>query len=166
MAWTPELIEAITAYWKKGFSATEIAFRIGNGFSRNAVIGKLNRLRHIADGSHTPRQANRTETRRRKQTTAKPKNAAPSAPTRGRARGARRSSISVSPPTCPEPKYLADTLSEALMSLQDGECHWPVPGGYKPSNGFCGAPVGSLMGQPYCPFHRRLSRNKRPCRSS
>ena len=41
--WTDKRVEKLTKYWEKGLSAREIAEKLGN-ISRNAVIGKANRL--------------------------------------------------------------------------------------------------------------------------
>ena len=43
MSWTPERESKLKALWKKGHTASQIATLIG-GTTRNAVIGKANRL--------------------------------------------------------------------------------------------------------------------------
>lgn len=42
-SWTEKRTEIVTSLWMKGFSATQIAERLGN-ITRNAVIGKVHRL--------------------------------------------------------------------------------------------------------------------------
>ncbi len=44
MAWTYERVEILTLLWKQGKSASQIAAELGEGASRNAVIGKIHRL--------------------------------------------------------------------------------------------------------------------------
>ncbi|MAH90069.1 MAG: GcrA cell cycle regulator, partial [Candidatus Pelagibacter sp.] len=44
MAWTFERVELLTTLWKSGNSASQIANELGEGVSRNAVIGKIHRL--------------------------------------------------------------------------------------------------------------------------
>lgn len=44
MSWTPERIEKLQTLWEKGLSASQIAEDLGDGVSRNAVIGKAHRL--------------------------------------------------------------------------------------------------------------------------
>ena len=44
MIWTDEKIDLISSLWKQGKSASEIAVIIGDGVSRNAIIGKAHRL--------------------------------------------------------------------------------------------------------------------------
>ena len=44
MAWTSERVHLLTILWQKGNSASQIATELGEGVSRNAVIGKIHRL--------------------------------------------------------------------------------------------------------------------------
>jgi len=44
MDWTPERVDLLTQMWRSGQSAREIAERLGGACTRNAVIGKANRL--------------------------------------------------------------------------------------------------------------------------
>ncbi len=44
MAWTEERVKKLTLLWKSGNSASKIAIELGDGVSRNAVIGKIHRL--------------------------------------------------------------------------------------------------------------------------
>lgn len=44
MAWTEDKIAQLKKLWEKGLSASQIAGEIGDGISRNAVIGKAHRL--------------------------------------------------------------------------------------------------------------------------
>ena len=44
MAWTDERITLLKQYWEEGRSASQIAEILGEGLSRNAVIGKAHRL--------------------------------------------------------------------------------------------------------------------------
>ena len=43
MEWTNERVEVLTRLWAEGFSARQIAEKLG-GITRNAVIGKAHRL--------------------------------------------------------------------------------------------------------------------------
>lgn len=44
MAWTDERIQLLKQYWEEGRSASQIAEVLGEGLTRNAVIGKAHRL--------------------------------------------------------------------------------------------------------------------------
>ncbi|WP_370931684.1 GcrA family cell cycle regulator [Bartonella sp. DGB1] len=45
MSWTPERVKLLERLWKEGFTASQIAAQLGGGVSRNAVIGKVYRLK-------------------------------------------------------------------------------------------------------------------------
>ena len=42
--WTPERTDRLKGLWRDGVSARDIAYKIGGDLTRNAVIGKANRL--------------------------------------------------------------------------------------------------------------------------
>jgi len=42
--WTEERVESLTRMWRDGYTARQIAEELGDGVTRNAVIGKANRL--------------------------------------------------------------------------------------------------------------------------
>ncbi|MFZ4761903.1 MAG: GcrA family cell cycle regulator [Alphaproteobacteria bacterium] len=44
MSWTDERINLLTSLWQEGKTASQIAATLGEGVSRNAVIGKAHRL--------------------------------------------------------------------------------------------------------------------------
>ncbi|MEO1329166.1 MAG: GcrA family cell cycle regulator [Pseudomonadota bacterium] len=44
MAWTEERVERLKVLWSEGLTASQIAQELGEGVSRNAVIGKVHRL--------------------------------------------------------------------------------------------------------------------------
>ncbi|HXW19462.1 MAG TPA: GcrA family cell cycle regulator, partial [Roseiarcus sp.] len=44
MAWTDEIVEQLKQHWMDGKSASQIASLLGNGLTRNAIIGKVHRL--------------------------------------------------------------------------------------------------------------------------
>jgi len=45
MAWTDEKIDKLQKLWGKGLTASQIAEKLGDGITRNAVIGKAHRLK-------------------------------------------------------------------------------------------------------------------------
>lgn len=57
--WTDERIELIAVRWREGFSASQIATELGNGISRNAVIGKIHRLGLTGPNTQGPNSATR-----------------------------------------------------------------------------------------------------------
>jgi GcrA cell cycle regulator len=63
MNWTDERVELLRKLWAEGLSASQIAAQLG-GVSRNAVIGKVHRLKLSSRGRST---AAAPRTRRRPQ---------------------------------------------------------------------------------------------------
>ena len=59
MAWTDEIVEQLKQHWTDGKSASQIAGLLGNGLTRNAIIGKVHRLglagRAKTPGANVPR---------------------------------------------------------------------------------------------------------------
>lgn len=43
--WTQQKIKILKILWSAGHSASEIAHRMGTGFTRNSIIGKAHRLK-------------------------------------------------------------------------------------------------------------------------
>ncbi len=52
MNWTDERVELLRKLWSEGLSASQIAAQLG-GVSRNAVIGKVHRLKLSGRGRAT-----------------------------------------------------------------------------------------------------------------
>ena len=57
MTWTDDRIETLKHYWQDGFSASQIAQRLGE-VTRNAVIGKVHRLGLAGRGNSSRRALN------------------------------------------------------------------------------------------------------------
>src|ERR1700710_339430 len=58
MGWTDERVELLKKLWLEGLSASQIAGILGEGETRNAVIGKVHRLKlsgRAKPASATPR---------------------------------------------------------------------------------------------------------------
>lgn len=45
LGWTEQRVEDLTRLWREGHSASRIAIELGGGITRNAVIGKINRMK-------------------------------------------------------------------------------------------------------------------------
>src|ERR1700712_3006278 len=66
MGWTDERVETLKKLWMEGFSASQIAGELGEGVTRNAVIGKVHRLKlsgRAKPASAAPRAARATRSR-------------------------------------------------------------------------------------------------------
>ncbi len=170
MGWTEERVELLKKLWLEGLSASQIAGVLGEGVTRNAVIGKVHRLKLTGR--------------------AKPANATPRARTAPRAPGVRRVGPGLSRPSsgiasmmksrslAPAPmhgatalKIDADLETEAyvapqvqelfipveqrltLLQLSEVTCKWPIGDPLTPDFYFCGNHAEE--GKPYCEFHSR-----------
>ena len=51
--WTDERVETLKKLWMEGLSASQIAGELGQGVTRNAVIGKVHRLKLSARAKPT-----------------------------------------------------------------------------------------------------------------
>ena len=141
MAWTDERIAQLKEGWEGGMTASQIADQLGEGVSRNAVIGKAHRLglkpRPSPVRSDDPAVPEATSS-------PTPSPAAPApAPT------------PAPPPVQVRPagKKLARTKQEktSLLDLNEKVCKWPIGHPGEADFHFCGKP--SQAGFPYCTDH-------------
>lgn len=175
MGWTEERVELLKKLWLEGLSASQIAGVLGEGVTRNAVIGKVHRLKlsgRAKPASSAPRVRTtpRTSTRRV---------AAPSSANRssssmgsmmksrpmggggggGATQGATALKISEEFETnaemAPQAAELFIPVEQRLSLLQLNEetCKWPIGDPLTPDFYFCGQ--HSNEGKPYCEFHSR-----------
>lgn len=172
MTWTDERVALLKKLWMEGLSASQIAGELSGGVTRNAVIGKVHRLKLSAR--------------------AKPTNVAPR-PKAPRASAPRRPSSSGSPATprstlnvasqrrttaapmigATALKIDAELEAEAVLEVQtkaaelfipveerisllqltEKTCKWPIGDPMSSEFHFCGRE--SDEGKPYCDFHSR-----------
>ena len=151
MSWTDERIEMLRGLWEGGSTASQIAEKLGNIFSRNAVIGKAHRLGLKARPS--PVKANDptaavenvvVESLSPPVAEAAPAVAAPAAP------AARKPAPAAAPRIIPvaPPKKSGKTT---LLELSDKICKWPIGHPNETDFHFCGKAVQA--GFPYCGEH-------------
>jgi GcrA cell cycle regulator len=135
--WTAERIALLKDLWAQGATAVVIGARLG-GMSRSAVLGKVHRLRLLADGSaarpRPPKPALGIATM-----------VAVPARRRRRTKYKQRS----------QPVPVVECQHKTIFELTNKTCRWPHgrPGG---CFFFCGAPEADLeRGIPYCAEHMR-----------
>jgi GcrA cell cycle regulator len=170
MGWTEERVELLKKLWLEGLSASQIAGVLGEGVTRNAVIGKVHRLKLTGR--------------------AKPASSAPRTRTTPRPSGVRRVSTSSSRSSSgiasmmksrnlsggaiqgatalkiqdefEREAYVAPQVQElyipedqrlSLLQLNENTCKWPIGDPLTPDFYFCGQ--HSEEGKPYCDFHSR-----------
>ena len=158
MAWTDEIVEQLKQHWIDGKSASQIAGLLGNGVTRNAVIGKVHRL-GLAGRAKTPSAS-----------VSRPRRLAPppahrvvgprlNAPAPRIMRGA--TAFALAPQTLAEleqPEFesvvLPMSLRVTIVELKELMCRWPLGDPATSEFRYCGSPAAS---GPYCTYHGGLA---------
>ncbi|MFN3547349.1 MAG: GcrA family cell cycle regulator [Mesorhizobium sp.] len=159
MNWTDERVELLRKLWAEGLSASQIAAQLG-GVSRNAVIGKVHRLKLSSRGRAAP-----TQTRQKKAKSAAPKAAKPASPPSRpvpQTVGATALKIEFDEEPAPRPVTRVDdsvvvpiSRRLKLVELTDRTCKWPNGDPLNEDFHFCG--TTSKDGSPYCGYHARVA---------
>jgi GcrA cell cycle regulator len=163
MGWTEQQIQMLKEMWGNGYSASEIAGRIGGGLSRNAIIGKAHRLKLSAGlsaakigpaaGHRVPAAQNMSANVKssRKRVMLRPLPVLPVPP-----------STTVTKIVSKESFRSLDSIngikrSEGVAVTRAGErqCRWPVGDPRSPDFRFCGCQVYESL--PYCIDHARVA---------
>jgi GcrA cell cycle regulator len=158
MSWTPERVELLKELWAKGLSASNIAGRLGQGITRNAVIGKVHRL-NLAGRAPQPR-SEVARPRKVREPAHPGRQVAPlTLPNMGNV--ALKPTIRMVPVerplAMPEPKplRLVDAAKGdgriTILQLSDKTCKWPI--GDPGDEAFCFCGHSPRDGSPYCDFH-------------
>ena len=151
--WNSERVELLQRHFDAGLSCSQIARAIG--VTRNAVIGKMNRL-----GLSRPKEVIARQLERSRAA----KLAQPKAAKAWRSKVPRRSILTRQdmpkaafggPPSNLEHVPIDSMRRCTLLELRDGNCRWPIsiPG----VNGFCFCGNPRIEGLSYCPDHARIA---------
>jgi len=163
LSWTDERVELLKRLWTEGLSASQIAGRLGNGVTRNAVIGKVHRL-NLSGRVQQQRVAQPRAPRKQREPSLAPRagGSMPSMPTAGSSalKPMMRAETHVRPAAIPEPQplRLVDLPKDGrvtILHLSDKTCKWPI--GDPGSEEFCFCGHGPREGSPYCEYHARLA---------
>lgn len=136
--WTDDETDAAIRLWKDGVSATIIGCRLGK--SRNAVLGKLFRLKLLASRP----TKHRLSTRQNRRYTKKTRAPRPQAP---------RIELRVDPYKPAALPVIPEHERKSLIDLEDNDCRWPCTDG--PPHAFCARP--KVPGLVYCADHARVA---------
>lgn len=168
MNWTDERVELLKKLWSEGLSASQIAAQLG-GVSRNAVIGKVHRLKLSGRG---------------KTTTAAPRSkkvntvAAVPRPAAHHSTGVHTTTMRTATvtktvgATALQMDYAVDAVAErvvkpasdvvvpisrrlSLLQLSERTCKWPIGDPLNEDFHFCGHESGESS--PYCSYHSRMA---------
>lgn len=165
--WTDERVEQLKKLWLEGLSASQIAAILGESVTRNAVIGKVHRLKlsgrsKPASASPRPRAPGRSAPRR---VSAGPGRSALGGMLKSRSMLAAPIHGATALKLSPELEVDLDPLPQVqeifipveqrigLLQLNEHTCKWPIGDPLTPDFYFCGQ--ASLEGTPYCEFHSR-----------
>lgn len=150
-AWTEDKVEKLKELWGTGLTAAQIAETLG-GVSRNAVIGKANRL-----GLSKPGRPRTQKTAAAAPATAEAKPAkAPAAPSRPVAeKPAPRKPVQR--PAEPTVEHMSPPPRRASKGKipSHRRCQWPI--GHPGDDDFHFCEHESLATKPYCEFHCRMA---------
>ena len=143
MAWTDERIAQLKAGWEGGMTASQIAEQLGEGVTRNAVIGKAHRLGLEARPS--PVKGGEDAVAAAPTPAPAPAVAAPppALPTALAPAAAR--------PVAKKPVRGGKAAKTTLLDLNEKICKWPIGHPGDADFHFCGKP--SQAGFPYCTEH-------------
>ncbi len=170
MSWTDERVEILKTLWAEGLSASQIAAQLG-GISRNAVIGKVHRLKLSSRGRAVPPPSRQKKPTREAPAAERPaaresspaRNAAPQPKTATPVIGA----TALKPRAETEAEVLAEMPPEssavvvpisrrlALTELTERTCKWPIGDPLSEDFHFCGNDAGDSG--PYCSYHSRMA---------
>ncbi len=154
--WTDERVELLRKLWAEGLSASQIAAQLGN-VSRNAVIGKVHRLKLSGRG---------------RTTSAAPRVKKAPAPTQSRVTtktvtrvvaatsGANALKIAFESQPVARLRPTEDVVVPIqrklmLIQLTERTCKWPNGDPLSEEFNFCGADSGE--NGPYCTYHSRVA---------
>jgi GcrA cell cycle regulator len=156
MNWTEERVELLRKLWAEGLSASQIAAQLG-AVSRNAVIGKVHRLKLAGRGRTSAQPA-----RAKKASAPKPQSAPPPARpvTASLGSTALQTQFDAEPQVRAVYRPAADVVVPisrrlALTELTERTCKWPNGDPLTEEFSFCGNEAGETG--PYCGFHARLA---------
>jgi GcrA cell cycle regulator len=166
MGWTEERVELLKKLWLEGLSASQIAGILGEGVTRNAVIGKVHRLKLSgrAKPASTPRARTPGRSAPRRHTSVgsatrsigmmKPRSMG-SAPMHGATALKISEEFEADLYVAPQVEELVIPVEErkSLLQLNEQTCKWPIGDPLNSDFYFCGQ--HSLEGKPYCDFHSR-----------
>ncbi|HLW90466.1 MAG TPA: GcrA family cell cycle regulator [Roseiarcus sp.] len=154
MYWTDEKVELLRQLWLDGKSASQIAAALGDGVTRNAVIGKVHRLG----------LSGRVKTATSAAPRIRQKSLAPRAPSVGRSSGGFRGNTALAlardmlieaEPELREDVVIPMSLRVTIVELKEAMCRWPLGDPTTPEFRYCG--IQTATDGPYCQHHSRLA---------
>ncbi|WAP66985.1 GcrA family cell cycle regulator [Jiella pelagia] len=171
MGWTDERVEMLRQLWTEGHSASQIAEKLG-GVSRNAVIGKVHRLKLESRAKSAPEAQPVVAAIAEPVIAAAPRVVASQVVAAqvvqanrpvARTMGATALKVEIhqeieeeaAPIVRKGAEVVPMTRKLSLVQLTERTCKWPIGDPLSPDFHFCGDHSGD--GTPYCSFHAKLA---------
>jgi GcrA cell cycle regulator len=155
MSWTDERVESLKKLWMDGLSASQIAAELGQGITRNAVIGKVHRL-GLSGREKSSSTAHPARTRVKQ--AARPAALRNPPPLISRGNTALATAPRTYAPPAPRPvEEVVVPISErvTLLELKEAMCRWPLGDPTTTEFRFCGLKTPDAS--TYCPYHARIA---------
>lgn len=167
--WTEARVEMLKAMWADGSTAVEVASSLGGGITRNAVLGKVMRLKLSRPPRITSVERGRGNPGQPKAKDAVARRAGAQQIGRiGVKLGqARKDGLSIEEgmeavlgKDSAQPfRTIVDAVPveqrKTLTELTERTCKWPIGDPQSPDFHFCGAPKPFDVNRPYCEVHSR-----------
>jgi GcrA cell cycle regulator len=170
MGWTEERVELLKKLWMEGLSASQIAGILGEGVTRNAVIGKVHRLKlsgRAKPASSAPRvrSAPRSNGVRRLPSSSGRTSSSIGGMMKSRSMGGGggihgatalkldqefETDVYIAPV---QELEIPEAQRLTLLQLNEQTCKWPIGDPLTPDFFFCGGHAEE--NKPYCEFHSR-----------
>ena len=155
VGWDDDRTAELKRLWAAGKSASEIVLAISTKFfrpSRNAVIGKVHRIGLSGRGRTMPAASAHLTRPTRTYIAPTPPKPRPAAGPVYINQGA----VKERSPDIPLPPMPVETMTATatLMTIERGECRWPIGDPLEDDFGFCGRE--QLGRGPYCEHHAAL----------
>jgi GcrA cell cycle regulator len=158
--WTEDRVETLRKLWAEGLSASQIAAQLGS-VSRNAVIGKVHRLKLSSRGRSTS-AAPRVKKQSAATSVSVSKTVKASAPMRTMTASVGATALQISFDAEPVARHrtvenVVVPISRALklVELNERTCKWPNGDPLSETFSFCGN--DSAETGPYCKYHARVA---------
>jgi len=158
MSWTDERVELLKQLWLDGKSASQISAALGNGLTRNAVIGKVHRLGLAGRPKSSSSVSGAVRAPRVRSASPRPA-AVRAAPRPRMVHGNTALAFAHDYQIEDRPAALEDvvvpmSLRVTIVDLKEAMCKWPLGDPTTPEFRYCGA---AAPDGPYCSFHATLA---------
>ena len=161
--WTLKTIATLARMTRAGANSAQIAAALGNGITRNAILGKIHRMRSKGTSLPTSAATPALKPKPKPKPQPKPK---PRLPARQHSLsygfGARTTPDAPPRPVVLTPHDTIDPKAPGLLRMEDlqlHDCRWPLNSAMQGEYFFCGAP--QVLDRPYCQAHVALAYDTR-----